>query len=246
MSSVWSRPLVEALAGRRGQAASCHAGLRCHALSSDWVTVQIEKVTVSRQHGCHSHLLPLQKRTYTHTHTHLIIPGGKLRSFETCVCLLFLSGVFSICAMLSHQSEIIAGCQSAIYWESGGKRVYDSPRCSESICPVLLSSVFSQFISVTLLKCSPRVWSCQCCSFPGNQSHTAGQISAHVENNSNSCPCSDIKYGKIHRAFLGKTTPMQLHVLRKYTISQTKKYRALHVWHIMTSCLFCCFCLSAE
>lgn len=108
-----------------------------------------------------------------------------MRSFETCVCWLFLSGVFSICAMLSHQREIIAGCQSALYWESRGKRVYDTRQDSECVCPVLLSSGVSPFTSATPPKCSPRVWSCQRCSFPGNQSHTSGQISAHVEINSN-------------------------------------------------------------
>lgn len=116
MSAVWSRPLVKVLAECRSRAASCHAGLRCHALSSDWVTVRREKVTVSRQHGCHSHLPPLpdsrgtntlicgdHTRTHVHAHTHtdILIPAENPRSFETWVCMLFVfRGCFYICSML--------------------------------------------------------------------------------------------------------------------------------------------------
>lgn len=119
MSAVWSRPLVKVLAECRSRAASCHAGLRCHALSSDWVTVRREKVTVSRQHGCHSHLPPrLQRYKHSHTwrshtqartHTHVIIPQENPRSFETWVRRLFVfRGCFYICAMLG----LLAGIQT--------------------------------------------------------------------------------------------------------------------------------------
>lgn len=111
MSTVWSRPLVKALAERCSQAASCHAGLRCHALSSDWVTVRREKVTVSRQHGCHSHLPKLQRYkhwcgNYTHTHT-LYNPSRKPEViWNLCVCGLFvLGGVLHLCHVCSERSD---------------------------------------------------------------------------------------------------------------------------------------------
>lgn len=112
MSSVLLRPLVEALAKRCGQAASCHARLRCHAWSSDWVTVQREKVTVSRQRGCHSCSPRLQRYkqshtcnsdTHTETHTHLI-PQGNLRSLESCVPVVSFGGVLYLCHVRSEWS----------------------------------------------------------------------------------------------------------------------------------------------
>lgn len=183
MSSVWSRPLVEALAERRGQAASCHAGLRCHALSSDWVTVQIEKVTVSRQHGCHSHLLRLQKRTHTHTHT----PYNPWRKVEViwnlCVLAVSFRGVFYLCHVVTSEWNY---CWVYQFIGKAEESMFMTPkRYSESICPVI-----SPFISATPLKCWPRVWSCQCCSFPGNRSHT---LQVRHQLTWRSTPCSDIK-----------------------------------------------------
>lgn len=153
MSSVWSRPLVGALAERRGQAASCHAGLRCHALSSDWVTVQIEKVTVSRQHGCHSHL-----------HTHTCTPYNPWRKagviWNLCVLVVSFGGVLYLCQVVSHQSEIIAGRQSAIYLQSREKCVWHPTvqRIRLSSSPEL--HCLPGFISVTPLEVSRGHWSC--------------------------------------------------------------------------------------
>lgn len=103
-----SRPLVKALAMWCDQAGSCHAGLRCHALSSDWVTVQREKVKAPLQHGCHSHL-PTARYKHNHPDTHEETmwkctpsknPQENPRSFEIAMCIkcfeLFYSCAFKV------------------------------------------------------------------------------------------------------------------------------------------------------
>lgn len=77
-------------------------------------------------HGLSPTRLPLTFAPTPEAHTHAHTPYNPLRKVEVIwnLCILVV-GVFSICAMLSHQSEIIAGCQSTIYWESRGKRAYD-------------------------------------------------------------------------------------------------------------------------
>lgn len=164
MSAAWSRPLVEALGKRRSQAASCHAGLRCHALSSDWVTVQREKVTVSRQHGCHSHFSrtpEVQTRShvemYTHTSTHTNTPFNPSRKPEViwtlCVCVgCFVKGcfIFVPCSLMFH-----VPLEWSYWWESNRNTLWE---LSKLLQRHLVSISISYQYSVPFSWCTDDLW----------------------------------------------------------------------------------------